>query len=76
MFPVYILESKATDGIMLKWNDKAGVGVFLGHSPVHAGSVSLVFNPRILHVLPQYHVAFNDNLSIVLYMCNSKKPPN
>jgi len=74
--PVYVLESKAADGMIPKWNPKARVGVYLGHSPSYAGTVALVLNPRTLHVSPQYHVVFDDDFSTVPYMRKSEMPPN
>ena len=62
--------------MMPKWNAKARVGVYLGHSPAHAGSVALVLNPQTLHVSPQYHVVFDDDFSTVPYMRKSEMPPN
>ena len=74
--PVYVLESKAADGMMPKWDAKARIGVYLGHSPAHAGSVALVLNPRTLHVSPQFYVVFGDDFSTVPYMRKSEMPHN
>lgn len=45
--PVFVLDSRAhlAGGKVLKWEPRARCGVYLGHSPLHAGSVALVFNP-------------------------------
>jgi len=48
--------------------------VYLGHSPFHAGSVVLVFNPRTGQVSPQYHVVFDDTFSTVPYMDAGTEP--
>jgi hypothetical protein len=29
-----------------KWEPQSRIEVYLGHSPFHAGSVALMFNPR------------------------------
>jgi len=50
--------------------------VYLGHSPFHAGSVALVFNPRTGRVSPQYHVVFDDTFSTVPYMDAGTEPPH
>ncbi len=49
---------------------------YLGHSPFHAGSVALVFNPQTARVSPQYHVIFDDDFTTVPYMEQGKNPPN
>ena len=74
--PVYVLESKAADGKMPKWDPKARLGIYLGQSPAHAGSVALVLNPRTLHVSPQFHCVFDDDFSTVPYLRKSEMPPN
>ena len=66
--------TKAQSGKSPKWDPKARVGIYLGHSPCHAGSVALVLNPRTLHVSPQYHVVFDDNFSTVPYMRTGEIP--
>ena len=69
------LEAKAADGNKLpsKWDPKATrVSIHLGHSPAHASSVALVFNPRTLRVSPQFHVVFDDNLSTLPYKQKSE----
>eukprot|EP00956_Cyclotella_meneghiniana_P001276 scaffold1377_cov23-Cyclotella_meneghiniana.AAC.1 len=57
--PVYVLDAKAqNEGAMgpPKWNPRARIGIYLGHSPFHAGSVALVLNPTTGLVSPQFHV--------------------
>jgi hypothetical protein len=47
--PVYVLDSRAQSAGgpgPPKWEPRSHIGVYLGHSPFHAGSVALVFNPR------------------------------
>ena len=47
--PVYVLDSQAQsagDPGPPKWEPHSCIGVYLGHSPFHAGSLALVFNPR------------------------------
>ena len=74
--PVYVLENAAADGMTPKWNPRARVGIYLGHSPCHAGSVALVLNPRTLHVSPQYHVVFDDTFSTVPFLRAGEVPPH
>jgi hypothetical protein len=47
--PVYVLDllSQSAGGPgPPKWEPQSRIGVYLGHSPFHAGCVALVFNPR------------------------------
>ena len=59
-----------------KWDPRSRLGVYLGHSPCHTGSVALVLNPKTLHSSPQFHVVFDDRFSIVQYLASSDIPPN
>ncbi len=60
----------------LKWEPRSRLGIYVGHSPSHAGSVALVLNPRTGHVSPQFHVVFDDFFTTVPYMKKSEVPPN
>ena len=51
------------------------MGIYVGRSPFHAGSVALVLNPRTGHVSPQYHVVFDDDFTTVPYL-NSMDVPS
>ena len=76
--PVFVLDSKLqSQSIGLpKWEPRSRVGVYLGHSPMHAGSVALVMNPKTGHVSPQYHVVFDDTFSTVSHMREGTIPSN
>ena len=76
--PIFVLDSKlqSTGGSVPKWNPRARVGVYLGHSPCHAGSVALVLNPKTLIVSPQFHVVFDDEFSTVPFMRDGEVPPH
>ena len=76
--PVYVLDSKLQSGGIgpPKWEPRSRIGIYLGHSPCHAGSVALVFNPSTGHVSPQYHVVFDDDFTTVPYMKRGEIPPN
>jgi hypothetical protein len=59
-FPVYVLDSRAQSACgpgPPKWERCSHIGVYLGHSPFHAGRLALVFNPCTGRVSPQYHVS-------------------
>ena len=76
--PVFVLESQIqTDPKGLpKWNPRARVGIYLGHSPVHARNVALVLNPATGHVSPQFHLVFDDDFTTVESMRNGTVPQN
>ena len=74
---VYVLEGKlqSVGSKVPKWNPRARLGVYLGRSPCHAGSVSLVLNPRILHVSSQFHVVFDNEFTKVPFLRSGDVPP-
>ena len=76
--PIFVLDYRGTStiGKIPKWEPRCRVGIYLGHSPCHAGNVALVLNPRTLHISPQYHVVFDDDFSTVPFMKNGTIPPN
>ena len=58
-----------------KWEPRSRLGIYVGHSPAHAGSVALVLNPKTGLVSPQYHVVYDDQFSTVHHMQYMKVPP-
>jgi hypothetical protein len=59
--PVYVLaDGMQKDGKGPKWQERARVGIHLGHSPVHARNISLVLNIETGLVSPQFHVRHDD----------------
>ena len=76
--PIYVLDHRLQDvsGGMPKWEPCSRLGIYLGHSPFHASSVALVFNPCTGHVSPQYHVAFDKDFSTVPHMRSGTVPKN
>ena len=67
---MYILDSNLQSGVIgvPKWDPFSWIGIYLGHSPIHAGSVTLVLNPQTGHVSPQFHAVFDDNFITVPQM--------
>ncbi len=59
--PVYVLDSCLQSGTIgqPKWEPWTWIGVYLGHSSMHAGSIALILNPQTGHVSPQFHVVFD-----------------
>ena len=75
--PVFVLEAQNHSGLGTpKREPQSRVGVYLGHSPCHAGSVALVLNLRTGHVSPQFHVIFDDDFTTIDYLASSTAPPN
>ena len=65
--PVYIIESRlqASGGaVPQKWEPRSRMGIYLGHSPFHDGSVALVLNPLTGRFSPQYHVVFDEEFPL------------
>jgi hypothetical protein len=59
--PVYALQNcLQAGGHLPKWNSRARLGIYLGPSPRHASSVSLVLNLTTGLVSPQFHVKHDD----------------
>ena len=50
------------------------MGAFVGRSPIHAGNISLILNLSRRHVIPQFHVFFNETFSTVPSLKNESVP--
>jgi hypothetical protein len=76
--PCFVLDSELQSGIAgpPKWEHRSQLGIYVGHSSSHAGSVALVLNPCSGQVSPQFHVVFDDLYSTVSYLEKSEVPPN
>ena len=61
--PVYVLDAglQSSFSQIPKWQPRSRVGVYVGHSPSHTGSVALVLHPSTGHISPQFHVVFDDD---------------
>ena len=60
--PAFVLSKEMQDGKATHKFSKTRsyMGIFVGLSPAHAGSVPLIFNPSTKLVSPQYHVIFDE----------------
>ena len=70
-YPVYILDARLqSDGGTdpPKWEPRACLGIYLGHSPSHAGRVALVMNPKSGLVSPQFHLVFDNIFETVPHL--------
>ena len=76
--PCFPLDARLQSGVAgaPKWEPRARLGIYVGHSPSHAGSVALVLNPKTGHVSPQFHVVFDDSFTTVPFMDRGETPPN
>ena len=65
--PVYVLDSKLQDEkrIYHKWESRSRVGIYLGHSPLHARNIALVLNMETGLVSPQFHVRFEKTFETI-----------
>ncbi len=68
--PCYVLESRLQSGLKAipKWEPWAQMGINAGRSPSHASNVSLVLNSITGHILPQFHVMYDDDFTMVTYL--------
>ena len=77
--PCYILDARLQDAGGAgppKWDPRSRLGIYLGHSPSHAGNVALVLNPRTGLVSPQFHVVVDDDFSTVPNLRTGSMPAN
>ena len=76
--PVFVLDAENQSGNIgtPKWDPKSHAGIYLGHSPCHAGSVSLILNLSTGLISPQFHVVFDDEFTTVDYLESKIAPPN
>ena len=71
--PTYILDNRLQGNQAIqKWQARSRLGIYLGPSPNHSRSISLILNPHTGHTSPQYHVKHDDFFETV----NSSKTTN
>jgi hypothetical protein len=75
--PIFVLEPSLRQNHKIpRWKPRSRVGVYLGHSPMHASSVPLVYSTTTGLVSPQFHVIFNDKFSTVKCLHTNQLPQN
>jgi hypothetical protein len=52
------------------------MGIYVGRLPSHASNVSLILNQHTGHVLPQFHVVYDDDFTTVPYLRTATVPPH
>ena len=74
--PAYVLEPKLTSagGKIPKWKPRSRRGQYVGISPVHAETVSLIRNLNTGYISPQFHIVFDDKFETV-YADEDEPPP-
>jgi len=65
--PAYVLENKLQDKKKLynKWKSRSKVGIYLGHSPLHARNIALILNLETGLVSPQFHVSYDKTFETI-----------
>ena len=72
--PVFALDARPQDGKSIpKWNLRYRIGLYLGNSPRHARSISLVLHLNTAHVSPQFHIQ-HDQFFETVNKADSNKP--
>ena len=76
--PVFVLDAANQSGGIgtSKWEPRSRAGIYLGHSPTHAGSVALILHLQTGHISPQFHLIFDDEFTTVPYINAEEAPPN
>ena len=74
--PCYVLDHQlqSGNGVVLKWEPRACMGIYVGRSPSHASNVALIFNLRTGHISPQFHIVFDDDFTMVQYLRTGTVP--
>ena len=73
--PAYVLDPKLCEGSKIpKWAPCSCHGQYMGHSAIHASSVGLVRHLQTGHILPQFHMVYDDYFETV-HSDESDQPP-
>ena len=65
--PAYMLTTEADQGRAKKWEGRSVLGIYLGKSPHHAVSVSLVLNITTCNDSPQFYMGHDDFFETTRY---------
>jgi len=70
--PIFALDENLQGNKKInKWNNRARVGINLGHSPRHSSIVALILNLQTGHISHQFHVQFDDFFETVRPSANN-----
>lgn len=74
--PAFALDGRLQDKKKIgKWDNRARLAIFLGHSPQHAQSVGLLLSLTTGLVSPQFHVKYDDLFEVISLDSKSKVLP-
>jgi hypothetical protein len=75
-YPVWyvLVEPLQSGNSVPHFHHRTRIGIYVGHSPQHAGNVALILNPHTGCTSPQYHMVFDDNFTMVNDIKNSLTP--
>ena len=59
-----------------KWDPRARLGIYLGHSPSHVVKVALVMNPKYGLISTQFHLVLDENFKTVPHLWAGTVPKN
>ena len=75
--PVFVLDPQLCQNKSIpKWKPRSRMGVYLGHSPQHAGNVCLVLNPNTRYISPQFHTVHDDDFTTTSSRTTNTLPSN
>ena len=75
--PVHVLDHRLQTGNKIpRWEPRCRLGIFVGHSPLHAKNVALILNPYAGLVSPQFHLIFDDHFTTVSSLRKGTTPAN
>jgi hypothetical protein len=76
--PCYVLDHRLQSGTGKnpKWEPWVQTSIYVGRLPSHASNVGLILNPHTGHVLPQFHMVYDDDFTTVPYLRTATVPPH
>jgi hypothetical protein len=75
--PIFVLDPTLQQGHKLpRWKPRSCVGMYLGHSPLHASSIPLVLSTTTGLVSPQFHVVYDDHFTTTTCLATNTLPEN
>ena len=73
--PVYALDNDLQAGKKIdKWEERARVGIYIGHSPAHARTVALVLSLQTGLTSPQFHVRMDPTFQTLRKAFDGRPP--
>jgi hypothetical protein len=65
--PAFVLNKDAQDNpsLVKTWTSRCWQGIYVGFSPMHASTVSMIYNPSTRHVTLQFHVTYDKDFTTV-----------